>query len=157
MLGHLQRANASRSRASGRIRPDGHVGFARSAGATHPDRRVRPDVSVHQIWVTDASVGRGALSARVLLRGYRPRMAATQRAIAMLVKGWACRLAVCCAAPSRCSTPWHWQLPAPSDAWRGHFNADRPVEHTDAAFFPTVLLHTTARPWSEALDRGEDG
>jgi hypothetical protein len=86
-------------------------------------RRIRTDASVHQIWVTDASMRIGTLSAHVLPRGSRPRMAATQRARAMLVKGWARRLAFCCAAPSFCSTPWHWQLAAPPDAWRGHFNA----------------------------------
>jgi hypothetical protein len=41
----------------------------------------------------------------------------------MLVKGWVRRMAICCAAPSRRSTPWHWQPAASRDAWQGHFNA----------------------------------
>jgi hypothetical protein len=48
-------------------------------------------------------------------------MAATQRAKAMLVKGWPRRLTFC-AAPSLLSMLQHWQ-PAAPDACRGHFNA----------------------------------
>jgi hypothetical protein len=122
-VGPLRASPAGRRIASAPVRPDRRAGFARSSSAMHPDRRVWPDASVHQIWVTDASVQTGAMSAHVLPCGYRPCMAATQPAIARLVKGWACRLAVCCAAPPRRSTPWHWQPAAPPDAWRVHFNA----------------------------------
>jgi hypothetical protein len=96
-LGHLQRADASRPRACEYVRSVRRAGFTRSSGATHPDRRVRPVASVHQIWVTDASARIGALSAHVLPRGTRPGMAATQRAKVMLVKGWSRRLTFCTA------------------------------------------------------------
>jgi hypothetical protein len=122
-LGHLQWVDVSRMCVSDQVRPNRYAGFACSSGAMHPDRRVWPDASVHLIWVTDASTWTGALSTRALPRGYRPHMAATQWTIAMLVKGWVRGLAVCCAAPSLCSTHRHWQPTAPPDAWRGHFNA----------------------------------
>jgi hypothetical protein len=51
-------------------------------------RRIRTDVSVHQIWVTDASARTDALSARVFPRESRPHLATAQWARAMLVKGW---------------------------------------------------------------------
>jgi hypothetical protein len=121
--------------------------------------------------------------AHVLPRGSRPRMAATQRARAMLVKGWAHRLAFCCATPSLHSTPWHWQPAVPPNAWRGHFNAAawacapasnviniflrrprRRVEHTDAPFsllphrcYPHHRREALATPWPKALGRGKGG
>jgi hypothetical protein len=59
--GHLQRADASRPHAYDLVRPDRRTGCACSSGATDPDQRVRPEASVHQIWVTDASVRTGML------------------------------------------------------------------------------------------------
>jgi hypothetical protein len=40
----------------------------------------------------------------------------------MVVKGWPRRLTFC-AALLLLSMLQHWQPAAPSDAWRGHFNA----------------------------------
>jgi hypothetical protein len=63
----------------------------------HPDQHVRPDASVLQIWVTDASARIDALSACVLPHGFRPCVAGTQRAGGMVVKGWPRRLTFCVA------------------------------------------------------------
>jgi hypothetical protein len=78
-LGHLQRvAGAYRPHASELVQPDQRVGCALSSGTTHSDRRVWRDVSVHQIWVTNASTWTRADDARVLPRTPRARMAASQ-------------------------------------------------------------------------------
>jgi hypothetical protein len=162
--------------ARGRTGPTGHAPAV---------RRIRTDASgpTHRSTKFGSQLRRRGLSARVLPCGSRPHLAAAQRARAMLVKGWARRLAFCCAAPSFCSMLRHWQPAAPLDARRGHFNASvwasapssnairsfqsgraRPVEHTDAAFSlvphrcsPHHRRAALARPWLEALDRGEGG
>jgi hypothetical protein len=108
MLGHLQRADVCGPRAPDLVRLDRCFACALPSGATQSDLSVRPEASVQQIWVSNALVRTGELSARVLPCGSRPHTAATQRAGAMLVKGWLRRLpefrsmlrhlAACCAA-----------------------------------------------------------
>jgi hypothetical protein len=53
--GHLQRADASGPRAFKVVRSDGCVGCACSNGATYPDRHIRPDQCLAQIWAKFAS------------------------------------------------------------------------------------------------------
>jgi hypothetical protein len=64
-LDHFQRADLSRLIWFDRT----GTSIVHVRGAMYSDRRVWSDASVHQIWITDASMRTEALSARVLPRG----------------------------------------------------------------------------------------
>jgi hypothetical protein len=76
-LGPRYRANV-RIRTTQLVQLNRSVDRAFSSGATYSDRRVRHDLLVHQIWVTDELKQIWADRARVFSHGYRACMAATQ-------------------------------------------------------------------------------
>jgi hypothetical protein len=78
LLGHLQRADASHPRASELVRPDRRVASALPSCVTQPDRRVRCDPSLAQIWARFASARTRTVDVCVLPLTLRAHMAATQ-------------------------------------------------------------------------------